>query len=123
MPTVLIAEDDEAGRHLLARRLMQRGYDVILAADGADAVTLAVNERPDIIIMDLSMPIMDGVEAWRTIREMSSSPPPVIALTGALIEDVRITCVELGFAAYIVKPYDYYDVLKCVDGILNAKAA
>ena len=123
MTTILIAEDDEPNRALLARRLKNAGYDVIAAADGADAVTKCLDFKPDLVLMDLSMPEMDGVDAWRAMLEMVETPPPVIALTGAHISDLRVTCAELGFAAYIEKPYDFADLLKHIEALAPTTAA
>jgi CheY-like chemotaxis protein len=114
MTTILVAEDDEPSRTLIARRLTGAGYDVITATDGADAVAKCLNFRPDILLMDLSMPELDGVDAWRTLLEMMETPPPVVAVTGARIRDVQITCSELGFAAYIQKPYAFDELLKVI---------
>lgn len=123
MTTILIAEDDEPNRALLARRLKGAGYDVIVATDGADAVAKCLDFKPDLVLMDLSMPEMDGIDAWRAMLEMMETPPPVIALTGAQIRDLRLTCAELGFAAYIEKPYDFSNLLKRIEALAPTTAA
>lgn len=105
--TILVVEDHEPSRSLLLTRLQRRGYPVIEASDGAQAVALTLEHAPDLIVMDLSLPVMDGIEAWRTICELAHAPPPAIALTATTIQDVRLACSELGFAAYITKPCDF----------------
>lgn len=123
MAVVLIAEDDESSRTLLAWQLVRAGYEVIAASDGADAVAKCLSFGPDLVLMDLSMPEMDGIEAWRAVLEMTETPPPVIALTGVLINDVRLACAELGFAAYIQKPYDFATLLRRISDLAPSALA
>src|ERR1700690_483153 len=79
---ILLVDDEEMNRDMLARRLTRRGYEVIVAADGSEACTLALSERPALILMDMRMPVLDGYEAVRRIREMSEvQGTPIIGLT------------------------------------------
>ncbi|MBL8537492.1 MAG: response regulator [Hyphomonadaceae bacterium] len=102
--TILVAEDHEPSRALLLTRLKKHGYHVISATNGAEAVSLTLENAPQLILMDLSLPVMDGIEAWCTIQEMTDHPPPAIALTAACIQEVRLTCEEIGFSAFLTKP-------------------
>ena len=104
--TILIVDDLEDNRAVLARRLERFGYTVHEACDGSDAVAQCMNNRFDLIIMDISMPEMDGIEAWRSLQEMCDNPPPAIALTAVRIRDVEMACRESGFSAYLEKPCD-----------------
>lgn len=108
---ILVADDNDADRALLCRRLQRWGFSTMAAADGAAAVEMTLAWRPDLVLMDLSMPDVDGIEAWRIITEMTSSPPPAIALSAVMLSDLRITCAEAGFLAYFSKPVDL-DVLR-----------
>jgi CheY-like chemotaxis protein len=120
--TILVAEDHEPSRMLLLTRLQRRGYRIIEAADGAQAVALTVEQTPDLIVMDLSLPVMDGIEAWRTICELMPTPPPAIALTATTIQDVRLACSELGFADYITKPCDFAALVAAIERLALQRA-
>ena len=82
MPKLLVVEDNELNRDMLFRRLVRRGYEVVIATDGAEGVAMASRERPDLILMDMSLPIIDG---WEATRQLKANPDtagiPVIALT------------------------------------------
>lgn len=112
--TVLVVDDLEDNRAMLARRLERAGYRIIEATDGAEAVAITVNDRPDLILMDISMPGVDGIEAWRIICEMCDHPPPAIALTATCIADVKHTCLEIGFRAFLTKPVDFAELIETV---------
>src|SRR5258708_12425285 len=82
MPKILLVEDNEMNRDMLSRRLERRGYEVVIAVDGQQGVDLALSQRPDLILMDMSLPVIDGWEATRRIKaEGTTSKIPVIALT------------------------------------------
>ncbi|MEZ5956704.1 MAG: response regulator [Hyphomonadaceae bacterium] len=122
--TILVVDDLEENRALLARRLERLGFEVREAISGADAVVCAIGERPDLIIMDISMPEIDGIEAWRILQEMCPNPPPVIALTAVCVRDLEHTCLELGFSAYLQKPCDIAVLKREIDACLvQSKAA
>lgn len=114
-PSVLLVDDHEANRSMLKRRLEKAGYAVLTAADGQQAIDTAVTHAPDIILMDLAMPNMDGIEAWRGILARTTTPPPVIALTAADIRDVRETCANLGFRRYMLKPFEFSELLSAIN--------
>src|SRR5262245_16576932 len=89
MPKILIVEDNEMNRDMLSRRLVRNGFDVVVAVDGQQGVVMATSEKPDVILMDMSLPVLDGLEATRRIKnDPASKVIPVIALTAnALVED------------------------------------
>ena len=121
--TILVADDFEANRLMLRRRLEREGYAVMEAADGAEAVALTQHWRPEVILMDLSMPILDGLEAWRMICDLIDHPPIAFALTGVAIHDVRLTCGETGFHAFLTKPVNFQHLLQSIEKFAPARAA
>ena len=120
---VLIVDDIEDHRALLARRLERHGYRVREAQGGADAVAKCMADRPDLIIMDISMTEMDGIEAWRALCEMCDDPPPAIAYTATRIRDVELMCIEHGFSAYLEKPCETQVLIQEIKRSLAAKIA
>lgn len=115
MTVVLIAEDHESNRRVLSRRLARQGYDVLEAANGAEAVAMVQEHAPDVILMDISMPVLDGLEAWRMIEQMCEKPPVAIALTATAIRDVQLACHDAGFSDYITKPVDFRRLCETID--------
>jgi DNA-binding NarL/FixJ family response regulator len=113
--TILLAEDHAANRALLHRRLERAGYRVLSAADGVEAVAMVLEHRPAVVIMDLAMPKLDGIEAWRQIKARSAEPPVCIALTAADIQDVRASCEAVGFHEFIVKPFNFSKLVATID--------
>jgi two-component system, cell cycle response regulator DivK len=114
---ILVADDSAQGRDLLKRRLERAGFSVIEAANGAEAVERTLAWRPDIVLMDLSMPVVDGLEAWRMITDMVASPPPAIALSAIMLGDLRILCAEAGFDAFLSKPVDTELLLERINAL------
>ena len=87
MPKVLLVEDNEMNRDMLSRRLMRNGYDVVIAVNGQESVDMAASERPDLILMDMSLPVLDGWEATRRLKaDLGTKSIPVIALTAHAME-------------------------------------
>jgi CheY-like chemotaxis protein len=112
MAKVLIAEDDEMNRDMLSRRLEWEGYQVITAIDGAQAVTLAFSERPDLILMDMGMPILNGWQATHRIKtSQQTCAIPIIALTAYAMADERAKCLRIGCDEYEAKPVDFARLL------------
>jgi two-component system cell cycle response regulator DivK len=106
--TILLVEDDEDTRYLMRLELERRDYRVIEADDGEKAVTLAEQERPDIILMDLSLPTIDGLEATQQIRGLDGmGTVPIIAVTAHQETDFREGAKASGFDAYATKPIDF----------------
>lgn len=106
-PRILVAEDDELSRDMLSRRLRRKGYDVVTAVDGRDAVKVALESEPDLILMDLSMPSVDGWEAVKWVRKNRRiASVPVIALTAYEIDGIRDAVRSAGFDDFERKPID-----------------
>jgi CheY-like chemotaxis protein len=104
---ILLVEDNELSRDMLSRRLARRGYEVLLARDGDEAVASAARERLDLVLMDLSLPGLDGWEAARLIKAAASArPPPVIALTAHALSGDRERALAAGCDDYDTKPVD-----------------
>lgn len=105
--TVLLVEDNEDNRIIYSTVLRHVGYNVIEAEDGVQAVALARSARPDVILMDISIPLMDGWEATRILRrDPATSAIPIIALTAHALADDRERAVQVGFSAYLAKPVE-----------------
>ena len=112
MSKILLVEDNEMNRDMLSRRLERKGFEVVIAVDGQDGVTMAASEKPDIIIMDLSLPVMDGWEATRRIKASSATQLiPVIALTAHAMAGDEQKALEAGCDDYDTKPVDFKHLL------------
>jgi CheY-like chemotaxis protein len=120
MPRILLVEDNEMNRDMLSRRLQRRGYDVVMAMDGEAAITMAASEQPDLILMDLDLPILDGWEATcRLKREPETSSIPVIALTSHVMISERDKAIEAGCDDYEAKPIEFERLLRKVQVLLK----
>src|SRR5688500_4390431 len=107
MPRILLVEDNEMNRDMLSRRLQRRGYEVIIAVDGQQGVALAQSESPDLILMDMSLPLIDGWEATRTLKVAAETKHiPVIALTAHAMSTDRDRALEAGCDDYDTKPIE-----------------
>ena len=107
MSKILLVEDNEMNRDMLSRRLMRKGYEVVMAFDGQQAVDLAALERPDLILMDMSLPVIDGWEATRRIKAAAATRAiPVIALTAHAMSGDREKALEAGCDDYDTKPIE-----------------
>ncbi len=107
MPKILIVEDNEMNRDMLSRRLERRGFTVVMAVDGGEGVAMTRSEAPDLVLMDMSLPVMNGWEATRAIRADSAiSHLPVIALTAHSMPGDREKAMEAGCNDYDTKPVD-----------------
>jgi CheY-like chemotaxis protein len=123
MAKLLLVEDNEMNRDMLSRRLARRGYELIVAADGGAAVDIASRESPDLILMDMSLPVIDGWEASRRIK--ASAPTrgiPIIALTAHAMAGDREKALEAGCDDYDTKPIELPRLLEKIEALL-AKAA
>jgi len=111
--TILIAEDDEINKIYITKFLERKGYNTILASNGLEAVELCQKIKPDLILMDLGMPILNGLEAAKRIRsiETSNTRTPIIALTAHVFQEDQKACEEAGMDDFITKPFDENDVL------------
>jgi len=118
-PTVLLVEDVEDSRFFMRLELEHHGYRVIEAEDGEKAVELALRERPNIILMDLTLPGIDGLEATRRIRSDDHlHKVPIIAVTGHQETDFRLGAKESGFDAYVTKPIDIDSLIELIGGLM-----
>lgn len=119
MPKVLIAEDNEMNSDMLSRRLIRRGYTILNAADGAEALRLAASEMPDLILMDMSLPEVDGWEATRRLRrDPAIAHIPVIALTAHAMIDDREKSLRAGCDDYDTKPVELPRLLEKMQTLL-----
>lgn len=117
--TVLIVEDAEDARHFMRLELEQLGYSVVEAEDGEKAVQLALEEHPDIILMDLTLPVMDGLSATAMIRSHEElRDVPIIAVTAHQETDFRAGAKACGFNAYVTKPIDIAWLDELVKGLI-----
>ncbi len=107
MPKILLVEDNEMNRDMLSRRLTRRGYEVVIAVDGQEGVNLATSAMPDVILMDMSLPVIDGWEATRQIKaDAATAPIPVIALTAHAMAGDREQALAAGCDDYDTKPIE-----------------
>lgn len=121
--TVLIVEDNEDNRYVYATFLRHNGYRVLEAADGAEGVRLAGQALPDLVLMDISVPGMDGWEATRHLKNDSRTAEiPVIALTAHALAEHRELAVRVGCDGYVAKPCDPIRLLEHVRQLLGARA-
>ncbi len=108
MAKILIVEDNPMNRDMLSRRLIRSGHLVLMAGDGRQGITSAQNESPDLILMDMSLPEIDGWEATRRLKsDKATRRIPVIALTAHAMSSDRQKCMEAGCDDYDTKPVDY----------------
>ena len=124
MPRLLYVEDNEMNRDMLSRRLQRRGFDVLIAADGEQGVSLAAAERPDLILMDMSLPVLDGWEATRQIKAAPDTHSiPIIGLTAHAMAADRDKCLEAGCDDYDTKPVELDRLLKKIERLLAIRQA
>jgi len=124
MPKILIVEDNEENRDSLSRRLQRRGFAVIIAEDGKAGVAMAQSEKPDLILMDMNMPELDGWEATRQLKAAAETKDlPVIALTAHAMSGDRDRALEVGCADYHTKPVEFPKLLAQIEALLQNKTA
>jgi two-component system cell cycle response regulator DivK len=122
MAKILIVEDDEMNRDMLSRRLLKRGYEVTIAVDGVEGVRLATEQSPDLVLMDMSLPEMDGWEAIRQLRAaQTTSAIPIIALTAHAMADDRRKAIEAGCNDFDTKPVELTRLLGKIEALLAKK--
>jgi CheY-like chemotaxis protein len=124
MAKILLVEDNEMNRDMLSRRLERRGYQVAIAVDGQQGVEAALAEPPDLILMDMSLPVLDGWEATRRLKaEARTRAIPVIALTAHAMAGDREKALEAGCDDYDTKPIELPRLLGKIDALLGKEAA
>ena len=107
MPKVLLVEDNEMNRDMLSRRLTRNGYDVVIAVNGPEGIEMAASEKPDLILMDMSLPVLDGWEATRKLKaDPATASIPVIALTAHAMESDREKALAAGCDDFDTKPIE-----------------
>lgn len=120
MVRILLVEDNEMNRDMLSRRLSRRGFDVLLAENGEAGVELTSSQRPDLILMDMSLPVVDGWEATRRIKaDPSTSGIPVIALTAHAMASDRELALQAGCDDYDSKPVDLARLIRKIEQLLG----
>ena len=123
MARILLVEDQEMNRDMLSRRLRKRGYEVAIAVDGAEGVEKARSEAPDLILMDMSLPVMDGWEATRTLKaDAATRSIPVVALTAHAMTSDREKALEAGCDAYETKPVELPRLIETMEKLLEQGA-
>jgi two-component system, cell cycle response regulator DivK len=123
VPKVLLVEDNEMNRDMLSRRLARQGFEVLIAVDGEQGVRMAKTEMPDLILMDMSLPVLDGWGATRQIKaEVSTQSIPVIALTAHAMAGDRDKALEAGCDDYDTKPIELPRLLDKMGRLLTEKA-
>jgi two-component system, cell cycle response regulator DivK len=124
MAKILLVEDNEMNRDMLGRRLQRRGYEVLIALDGAEGVAEAQTEVPDLILMDMSLPGLDG---WEATRRLKAAPEtrsiPIIALTAHAMSGDRDKAIEAGCDDYDTKPVEFDRLLAKIEALLNMTTA
>lgn len=118
MTKILLVEDNDLNRDMLSRRLKRHGYDVVTAEDGQQALDAAHRDRPDVIIMDMNLPVIDGWEATRRLKANSDTRNiPVVGLSAHAMQEDRQRALEHGCDAYEIKPVDLPKLLATVDAV------
>src|SRR5918997_3937045 len=120
MPRILVVEDNEMNRDMLSRRLIRKKYDVLVAVDGRESVEVARSEAPDLILMDMSLPVMDG---WAAARQLKANPEtqtiPIIALTAHAMSGDRERALDAGCDDYDTKPIEFARLLHKIRACLH----
>jgi two-component system cell cycle response regulator DivK len=124
MPKILLVEDNEMNRDMLSRRLARSGYEVALAVDGAQGVAMAASEAPDLVLMDMSLPVLDGWEATRRLKaDPATRGLPVIALTAHAMSGDEEKAREAGCDDFDTKPVEYTRLVAKIEGLLQKRKA
>ena len=124
MPRLLYVEDNEMNRDMLSRRLQRRGFEVLIACNGEQGVAMAAAEKPDLILMDMSLPVLDG---WQATRRLKATPDtrriPIIGLTAHAMATDRDKCLEAGCDDFDTKPVELGRLLEKIERLLGTGAA
>lgn len=120
MAKILLVEDNEMNRDMLSRRLTRNGFEVVLAVDGQQGVDIALAQKPDVILMDMSLPVLDGWEATRRVKaDPQTTAIPVIALTAHAMEQDRAQAMAAGCDDFDTKPVDLPRLLGKINALLG----
>jgi CheY-like chemotaxis protein len=124
MAKILLVEDNEMNRDMLSRRLIRSGYEVVMAVQGEEGVALARSATPDLVLMDMSLPVLDGWEATRLLKsDPATREIPVIALTAHAMSGDREKAREAGCDDFDTKPVEYPRLLAKIEGLLQKRKA
>ena len=122
MPTILLVEDNELNRDMLSRRLAKRGYDVTIAVDGLEGVEKARSTRPDLVLMDMSLPLKDGWDATADLKgDPATSHIPIIGLSAHAMDGDRDKAMRAGCNDYDTKPVELDRLLGKIEALLGAR--
>lgn len=121
MAKILLVEDNEMNRDMLSRRLKRKGYEIVIAVDGEEGVSKAVSEKPDLILMDMSLPIIDGWTAVGQLREKEETKStPIIALTAHAMAGDKQKAIDAGCDDYDTKPIELPRLLTKIESLLSS---
>lgn len=124
MATLLIVEDNDLNRDMLSRRLSRRGHHVLIACDGPEGLTRAYTSSPDLILMDMSLPVMDGWEVTRRLkRDPATAAIPIIALTAHAMAEDKASALMAGCDEFETKPIDFERLIEKVTRLLDRSLA
>ena len=124
MPKILLVEDNEMNRDMLSRRLSRNGFEITIAVDGRQGVEMAASEKPDLILMDMSLPVMNGWEATQKVKaDPATSAIPVIALTAHAMASDREKALAAGCEDYDTKPIELPRLLEKIETLLKSRGA
>ncbi len=117
---ILLVEDNEMNRDMLSRRLIRSGYEIVMAVDGQQAVTMAASEKPDLILMDMSLPLIDGWEATRQVKaDPATGSIPIIALTAHAMSEDEQKARDAGCDDFDTKPVDIQRLVGKIKALVN----
>ena len=121
MPKILLVEDNDMSRDMLSRRLERKGYQVVSAVDGGQGIALAQSEMPDLILMDLDLPVVDGWQAAQRLKAAAATQAiPIIALTAHAMTGDREKALQAGCNDYDTKPIEFARLLAKIQGLLGS---
>ncbi len=123
MPRILLVEDNEMNRDMLSRRLTRKGFEVVIATDGQQGVEMTQSESPDLVLMDMSLPVLDGWEATRRLKASEDTRDiPIIALTAHAMSGDREKTLQAGCDDYDTKPIELPRLLEKINALLNGRS-
>jgi len=124
MAKILLVEDNEMNRDMLSRRLERKGYQIVMAVDGGQGVAMAHSETPDLILMDMSLPVLDGWAATRQLKaDDATKAIPIIGLTAHAMAGDRENCLQAGCDDYDTKPIELPRLLEKIQTLLTKRSA
>lgn len=121
---ILLVEDNDMSRDMLTRRLSRRGFEVMTASTGSEALECARTAQPDLVLMDVNLPVMDGLKVTRALKgDLSTASIPVIALTAYALAEDRERCLDAGCAEFQSKPIDFERLVQAIGRVAQARLA